>query len=232
MNKNKLNKRLKKVKENIKKACDKSGRDPSEIKIIAVSKNHFAKKIKFFQDKGIEVFGESRVQELRKKNNKLNSEVKWHFIGHLQRNKVKYITRMSNCLMIESVDSPRLAKEINKRAKKNNRIMPVLIEVNVAEDENKYGFKTEDTLEFLKRANKKYENIDIKGLMTIIPYVDDVEKTRPYFKKLASLKEQANKKGISLEELSMGMSNDYTVAIEEGATIIRIGTALFGERKY
>ncbi|MGM0409933.1 MAG: YggS family pyridoxal phosphate-dependent enzyme [Bacillota bacterium] len=232
MNKNKLNKRLEKVKVNIKEACEKSGRDPSEIKIVAVSKNHFAKKVKFFQNKGIEVFGESRVQELRKKNNKVNSEVKWHFIGHLQRNKVKYITRMSNCLMIESLDSPRLAKEINKRAKKNNRIMPVLVEVNVAEDENKYGFKVENTLDFIKKANKKYENLDIKGLMTIVPYVEDVEKTRPYFKKLANLKDKAKKEGISLDELSMGMSNDYTVAIEEGATIIRIGTALFGERKY
>jgi len=232
MNKNKLKKRLKKVKSNIKKSCKKVGRDPSEITIVAVSKNHFSKKIKFFQKNNIDIFGENRVQELRRKNNKLNSEVKWHFIGHLQRNKVKYITRMDNCLMIESLDSDRLAKEINKRAKKNNRVMPVLVEVNTSGDENKYGFQVEETIDFLEKAEKKYDNLDIRGLMTIVPYLDNPEDTRPYFKKLANLKNKANKKGLNLTELSMGMTNDYQVAIEEGATIVRIGTALFGERKY
>jgi len=232
MNKNKLKKRLKKVKSNIKKSCKKVGRDPSEITIVAVSKNHFSKKIKFFQKNNIDIFGENRVQELRRKNNKLNSEVKWHFIGHLQRNKVKYITRMDNCLMIESLDSDRLAKEINKRAKKNNRVMPVLVEVNTSGDENKYGFQVEETIDFLEKAENKYDNLDIRGLMTIVPYLDNPEDTRPYFKKLANLKNKANKKGLNLTELSMGMTNDYQVAIEEGATIVRIGTALFGERKY
>ncbi|HKL74999.1 MAG TPA: YggS family pyridoxal phosphate-dependent enzyme [Halanaerobiales bacterium] len=232
MNKNKLKKRLKKVKSNIKKSCKKVGRNPSEITIVAVSKNHFSKKIKFFQKNNIDIFGENRVQELRRKNNKLNSEVKWHFIGHLQRNKVKYITRMDNCLMIESLDSDRLAKEINKRAKKNNRVMPVLVEVNTSGDENKYGFQVEETIDFLEKAEKKYDNLDIRGLMTIVPYLDNPEDTRPYFKKLANLKNKANKKGLNLTELSMGMTNDYQVAIEEGATIVRIGTALFGERKY
>jgi len=232
MNKNKLKKRLKKVKSNIKKSCKKVGRNPSEITIVAVSKNHFSKKIKFFQKNNIDIFGENRVQELRRKNNKLNSEVKWHFIGHLQRNKVKYITRMDNCLMIESLDSDRLAKEINKRAKKNNRVMPVLVEVNTSGDENKYGFQVEETIDFLEKAENKYDNLDIRGLMTIVPYLDNPEDTRPYFKKLANLKNKANKKGLNLTELSMGMTNDYQVAIEEGATIVRIGTALFGERKY
>ncbi len=232
MNKKKLKKRLEKVNENIIETCEKVGRDLEEITIVAVSKNHFAKKIKFFQKNNIKIFGENRVQELRRKNNKLDKKVKWHYIGHLQRNKVKYITRMKNCLMIESVDSPRLAKEINKRAAKNDRVMPVLVEVNVAGDENKYGFKVEDTIDFLKKAEKKYNNIDIQGLMTIVPYVDDPEEVRPYFKRLAKLKEDANKEGLSLTELSMGMSNDYKIAIEEGATIIRIGTALFGERQY
>ena len=232
MNKKELKKRLTVVKNNIKESCEKVGRDPSEITIVAVSKNHFVKKIKFFQKNDIKIFGENRVQELRRKNNKLNSEVKWHFIGHLQRNKVKYITRMDNCLMIESLDSDRLAKEINKRAAKNDKIMPVLVEVNTSRDENKYGFKVEQTIDFLKKAENKYDNLDIKGLMTIVPYLDNPQDTRPYFKKLAELKDKANKKGLSLTELSMGMTNDYQVAIEEGATIIRIGTALFGERKY
>ncbi|MGM0436867.1 MAG: YggS family pyridoxal phosphate-dependent enzyme [Bacillota bacterium] len=232
MNKKELKKRLKKVNNNIQESCKKVGRDPSEITIVAVSKNHFTKKIKFFQKNNIEIFGENRVQELRRKNNKLNSEVKWHFIGHLQRNKVKYITRMDNCLMIESLDSNRLAKEINKRAEKNNRVMPVLVEVNTSGDENKYGFKVNETIDFLKKAENKYDNLDIKGLMTIVPYLDNPENTRPYFKKLAELKEKANNEGLSLTELSMGMTNDYQIAIEEGATIIRVGTALFGERKY
>ena len=232
MDEKKLKTRLKTVKNNIKKSCEKVGREPSEITIVAVSKNHFSKKIKFFQKNDIEIFGENRVQELRRKNNKLNSEVKWHFIGHLQRNKVKYITRMDNCLMIESLDSDRLAKEINKRAKKNNRIMPVLVEVNTSGDENKYGFKVEETIDFLEKADKKYDNLDIRGLMTIVPYLDNPEDTRPYFKKLANLKDKANQKDLNLTELSMGMTNDYQVAIEEGATIVRIGTALFGERKY
>ena len=232
MDEKKLKTRLKTVKNNIKKSCEKVGREPSEITVVAVSKNHFSKKIKFFQKNDIEIFGENRVQELRRKNNKLNSEVKWHFIGHLQRNKVKYITRMDNCLMIESLDSDRLAKEINKRAKKNNRIMPVLVEVNTSGDENKYGFKVEETIDFLEKADKKYDNLDIRGLMTIVPYLDNPEDTRPYFKKLANLKDKANQKDLNLTELSMGMTNDYQVAIEEGATIVRIGTALFGERKY
>ena len=232
MNKKKLKNRLEVVKNNIKESCEKSGRNPSDITIVAVSKKHFTKKIKFFQENDIEIFGENRVQELRRKNNKLNSEVMWHFIGHLQRNKVKYITRMDSCLMIESLDSNRLAKEINKRADKNDRVMPVLVEVNTSGDEKKYGFKPENTLEFLKKADRKYDNLDIRGLMTIVPYLDNPENTRPYFKKLAELKKIANKDGLNLDELSMGMTNDYQVAIEEGATIIRLGTALFGERQY
>ena len=232
MDEKELEKRLKKVKKNIEESCKKVGRDLSEITLVAVSKNHLTKKIEFFQKHNIKIFGENRVQEIRRKNNKLNSNVNWHFIGHLQRNKVKYISRMENCNMIESLDSPRLAKEINKRAKKNDRIMPVLVEVNVAGDDNKYGFKVEETIDFIKMAVKKYDNIDIKGLMTILPYVDDPEKTRPYFKKLRNIKEKAKEEGIELSELSMGMTNDYQIAIEEGATIIRIGTALFGERQY
>ena len=190
------------------------------------------KKIKFFKEQGIKTFGENRVQELRRKNNKIEKNIEWHFIGHLQRNKVKYLTRMKSCKMIESLDSPRLAKEINKRARKQDRVMPVLVEVNTSEDENKYGFMAENTIDFIKEAENKYNNISIEGLMTIVPYVEDPEEVRPYFRKLYELKERANKQGLKLKELSMGMTNDYMVAIEEGATIVRIGTALFGKRKY
>ena len=232
MKRKKLKKRLKEVNNNIKKAAVSADRDPSDIKLVAVGKNHFAKKIDFFKEQGVQLFGENRVQELRKKNNKLDQNINWHFIGHLQRNKVKYLTRMKNCKMIESLDSYRLAKEINKRAKKEDRVMPVLVEVNIAEDEKKYGFMAEDTIDFIKKAKNKFNHISIKGLMTIVPYVDDPEEVRPYFRKLANLKEKANKEGLNLKELSMGMTNDYMVAIEEGATIVRIGTALFGKRKY
>lgn len=232
MDKKKLEERLEIVNNNIKKACEKAGRDISEIKLVAVSKNHLARKINFFQEHNIKIFGENRVQELRRKNNKLDSNVNWHFIGHLQRNKVKHITKMENCLMIESVDSPRLAAEIDKRSEKNNRIMPVLIEVNVSGDDNKYGFRPEETLDFIKKAVKEYKHLDIKGLMTILPYLDDPEELRPFFKKLAKLKGKADENNLGLSELSMGMSNDYKIAIEEGATIVRIGTALFGERQY
>jgi len=224
-------KRLENVKNRIKKTAERVNRDPLDIKLIAVSKNHGIEKINYFKKNGIEIFGENRVQELLDKDEELKSNLNWHFIGHLQRNKVKYIMRMDNCLMIHSIDSKKLAREVNKRARKNDRVMPVLLEVNVSGDENKYGFTQEKALDFAMKIND-YKNLDLRGLMTIVPYVDDVEEVRPYFKKLAVLKNDLNDKGLSLKELSMGMSNDFEVAIEEGATMVRVGTGLFGEREY
>lgn len=224
-----LRENLQELKQEIKETAERVGRDAKEIKIIAVSKNQSSSSIDILKEQGLKVFGENRVQELLEKNESLEG-IEWHFIGHLQRNKVKYLLRMDNCKMIQSVDSYRLAKEINKRAKKNKRIMPVLVEVNIAEDENKFGLKADSACQFVQEI-QKLENIKVEGLMTIAPY-KEAEEVRPYFKKLAKLKEEINNKGFSLKELSMGMSNDFVVAIEEGATMIRVGTTLFGKRNY
>ncbi len=226
--------RLNKVKDKIKESAEKAGRKCEKITLVAVSKNHSAESIKVLKNAGVKLFGENRVQELEEKDNKLkkdNIELDWHFIGHLQRNKVKYLMRMPNCNMIESLDSWRLAKEINKRAKKNNKIIPLLIEINIAEDENKYGIKPNEVETFLKKVIK-LDNIEIKGLMTIVPYTEDPEEIRPYFRKMRKMQQDLHDRVHPLPELSMGMSNDYRIAVEEGATIVRIGTAIFGERNY
>ncbi|WP_408955963.1 YggS family pyridoxal phosphate-dependent enzyme [Natroniella sp. ANB-PHB2] len=226
--------RLVKVKEKINAAANRVGRDPEEIKLVAVSKRQSLDKIKKIVAEGILNFGESRVQELREKYGNLEQEVNWHMVGHLQRNKVKYITRMDRCELIHSLDSLRLAKKINKRAKMEDRKMNVLVQVNTAEDENKYGFMSEEVIDFLREISS-LKHLRVKGLMTIAPYVEDSEEVRPYFRKLRKLANQikANKiPGVEMKELSMGMSNDLEVAIEEGATIIRVGSAIFGPRNY
>nr|WP_199505510.1 MULTISPECIES: YggS family pyridoxal phosphate-dependent enzyme [unclassified Halanaerobium] len=234
MEKEDLISRLNKVKKEIKESAEKAGRKYEEINLIAVSKNHPVESIKVLKNTGVKLFGENRVQELEEKDNKLkkiNIEIDWHFIGHLQRNKVKYLMRMPNCKMIESLDSWRLAKEIDKRAKKNNRNIPLLIEVNIAEDENKYGIKPNKVETFLKKVIK-LDNIEIKGLMTIAPYNENPEEARPYFRKMKKIQQDLNDRVYPLPELSMGMSNDYKIAVEEGATAVRIGTAIFGKRNY
>ncbi len=220
--------RLYNIKRRIKTAVINANRKEEDISLVAVSKNHHLGKIDVFQEQGIEVFGESRVQELMEKYEK-KPDLKWHFIGHLQRNKVKYLMRMNNCELIHSLDSWRLAKEINKRAHKNKRVMSVLLEVNVAEDDSKYGISPLEVSDFLHKADK-LSNIDIQGLMTIAPYVSDPEEVRPIFKRLAMIKNQMVQKGFNIKELSMGMSRDFEIAIEEGSTMVRIGSALFGER--
>jgi len=221
--------RLNNIKKRIKVAAINANRKVEDISLIAVSKNHQLKKVDFFQKQGLEVFGESRVQELMDKYEK-KPDLIWHFIGHLQRNKVKYLMRMNNCELIHSLDSWRLAKEINKRALKNKRVMPVLLEVNVAEDDSKYGISPVEVADFLHNADQ-LNNISIQGLMTIAPYVSDAEEVRPIFKRLAVIKEEMTHKGFNLKELSMGMSGDFEIAIEEGSTMVRIGSALFGERR-
>lgn len=234
MSEKKLFDNLNKVKNNIENAAKKAGRNPGDIKLLAVSKNQSLQDIKNLNEAGVKIFGENRVQELQEKNEKLLSEnikIDWHFIGHLQRNKVKYLMRMENCQMIESIDSFRLAKKVNKRAKKNNRIIPVLIEINIAGDENKFGITPAGAEEFLKKI-ADFDNLKIKGLMTVLPYLDDDEKLRTYFKEMKNLFDKLSKNVIKLEELSMGMTNDYQIAVEEGATIVRVGRALFGEREY
>jgi len=234
MQKDKLISNLNQVNENIKKAAAAADRDYKGVKLLTVSKNQDIESIKILNEAGVKFFGENRVQELEEKNDKLmsdNIELDWHFIGHLQRNKVKYLMRMENCKMIESIDSLRLAKEVNKRAKKNERKISVLIEINVAGDENKFGI-TPDRAEVFLRKIINFEHLKVEGLMTVLPYLDDTEKLRLYFKEMKKLFDQLSRDVIQLKELSMGMTNDYQIAVEEGATIVRVGTAVFGERKY
>ncbi len=221
----KLSKNLEEIRARIKQAAERSGRKQEEIELIAVSKNHPVAMIEFFREKGVNFFGENRVQELLEKDGQL-AGVNWHFIGHLQRNKVKQLLRLENCRMIHSLDSLRLAREINQRAEQYNKIIPVLIEVNVAGDLNKFGLAPNDVFDFVQLL-QQFKNIELKGLMTIAPYVANPEKVRPFFQKLSLLREQLWAKGYHFKELSMGMTNDYEVAIEEGSTMIRIGSGLF-----
>ncbi len=229
--KQEIRERFKQVQKNIVNAAERANRDPQDIKIVAVGKEQPLEKLKLVRELGVYALGESRVQELQEKEEKSSEIIKWHFVGHLQRNKVKYLARMGNCHLIHSLDSLRLAKEINKRAAKNNRVMSVLIQVNVARDENKFGFMPEELLPFLEET-VKLESINLEGLMTLVPYFEDSENARPYFKKLVDLQTKADEAGFNLPELSMGMTNDYIVAIEEGATMIRLGRAIFGSRNY
>ncbi len=232
IDKEQLSDRLSRVEEKINKYARSVGRSSDEIKMVAVSKSQPLQKIEYFLDRGVRLFGENRARELRKKNRKLQeTDISWHFVGHLQRNKVKYLLRMKNCVMIESLDSRRLAREIDKRAKKNDRIMPLLVQVNVGGEDSKYGIKPEDTLSFIQEVSR-LENIELKGLMTLPPYKENPEEVRPFFKQLCEIKDLVQKKGFAeIKELSMGMSHDFHIAIEEGATIIRVGRALFGPRE-
>lgn len=222
----------KEVLENVKKAALKVGRDPKDITVLAVSKTKPNEMIEELYNEGVREFGENYVQELATKMETLPKDIHWHMIGHLQRNKIKYI--IENVTMIHSVDSLRLAKAISNEAVKKGVNMDILLEVNVALEENKFGFKLEEVEDAVKEI-AKYPNILIKGLMTSAPYVSDPEENRQYFKRLNKLLVDINDKNIdnvSMSVLSMGMTNDYMVAIEEGATHIRVGTAIFGERNY
>lgn len=224
---------LKVVEENISAACKRAGRDRSEVTLIAVSKTKPVSDLMEVYDCGIRVYGENKVQELCGKIEEMPKDIEWHLIGHLQRNKVKYIVG-NNVALIHSVDSFRLAEEINIQAKKKDVIMPILIEVNVAEEESKFGVKVEDTIELIEQISE-LENVSIKGLMTIAPYVVDSEENREIFRKIKCLSVDIKAKNIhnvSMDILSMGMTGDYQVAIEEGATHVRVGTGIFGERNY
>ena len=227
-----LKENLSVVEENIKKACEKAGRDRNEVTLIAVSKTKPVEMLEEVYDTGIRDFGENKVQEMCEKMDVLPKDIKWHMIGHLQRNKVKYIAGRTE--LIHSVDTYRLAEEINIQAKKKNIIIPILVEVNIAGEESKFGTSAEDAM-LLVEDISKLENVRIKGLMTIAPYVEDAEENRPYFRKIKQLAvDIANKNidNVSMEILSMGMTGDYMVAIEEGSTMVRVGTGIFGARNY
>ena len=220
------------VEENIQKACKEAGRDRSEVTLIAVSKTKPVSDIRQAMDCGITVFGENKVQEIRDKTAEIKEPLSWHMIGHLQANKVKYLPGVA--CMIHSVDNDKLAAEIEKQAAKHDLVMDVLIEVNMAKEDTKFGITPEETIDFVKRISA-YEHLNIRGLMTIAPYTDDPESNREYFKGLRLLKDEINSLGIpgvKMDTLSMGMTGDYMVAIEEGATLVRVGTGIFGERDY
>ncbi|MBQ8638115.1 MAG: YggS family pyridoxal phosphate-dependent enzyme [Lachnospiraceae bacterium] len=218
------------VRQNILRACQRSGRDPKDVTLVAVSKFKPVSDLEAAMDAGQLVFGENRVQEMCDKYETLPKTIKWHMIGHLQRNKVKYL--MGKACMIHSVDSVRLAEQISADAQKAGICMPILLEVNVAKEDSKFGFFPEEAEE-AARTIAALPGIQIKGLMTIAPFVDDPEDNRKYFKKLRQLLvdiQGKNIDNIDMTELSMGMTGDYEVAIEEGATIVRVGTGIFGSR--
>lgn len=220
------------VLEKVEAACKRASRNIDEVLLIAVSKTNPAEAISTLYNHGVKAYGENKVQELCDKYEKLPKDIDWHMIGHLQRNKVKYI--VDKVKLIHSVDSLRLAQQINDEAIKKNVISDILIEVNVANEESKFGLDTESVTELVMEV-AKLPNVRIKGLMTIAPYVENPEDNRKFFRELKQLSVDIKDKNIDnvcMKELSMGMTNDYEVAIEEGATIVRVGTGIFGERDY
>lgn len=221
---------LKAVQANIERACEKAGRNPSEVTLVAVSKTKPVEMLQEAFDAGARVFGENKVQEIMDKYEQLPEEIHWHMIGHLQRNKVKYI--VGKVAMIHSVDSFRLAETIEQEAEKQNVVVPVLIEVNVAEEESKFGVGVEETEELIRKI-ASFSHVRVNGLMTIAPFVENPEENRGVFRKLKQLSVDIAAKNInnvSMNVLSMGMTGDYMVAVEEGATMVRVGTGIFGGR--
>ena len=220
------------VEQNIEEACRRAGRDRSEVTLIAVSKTKPVETLQEAYDLGVRVFGENKVQEMADKYEVLPKDIRWHLIGHLQRNKVKYI--IDKAVLIHSVDSLRLAQTIEKEAEKHDLTAHILIEVNVAREESKFGIFPED-LENLVDKIAKLPHIQVDGLMTIAPFVPDPEENRPVFRELRKLSVDISAKkvdNVNMSVLSMGMTNDYQVAIEEGATMVRVGTGIFGARNY
>ena len=223
---------LQQVNANIEKACAAVSRDPGEVTLVAVSKTKPVSMLQEAYDAGARVFGENKVQEIMDKYDQLPSDIQWHMIGHLQRNKVKYI--VDKVAMIHSVDSLRLAETIEKEAAKKAVIVPILIEVNVAQEESKFGLKPEEVLPLIEQI-ADFSHIRIKGLMTIAPYVDNAEENREIFRELKKLSVDIAAKNINnvtMSVLSMGMTGDYMVAVQEGATMVRVGTGIFGARNY
>jgi len=221
-----------KVHENMRKAALKAGRGIEDIKLVAVTKEVDSSKIKEAIKAGVTILGENYVQDAKEKIAEIGHDIQWHMIGHLQTNKAKYAVKLFD--MIQSVDSLRLAEELDKQAKKLDKGFQILIQVNVSGEESKFGVSPQEVHSLISQISEKMENLSVQGLMTMPPYFNDPERNRPYFKALRELRDRivsSEIKDVTLKELSMGMSNDYEIAIEEGATIVRIGTAIFGERK-
>ncbi|MBN1639363.1 MAG: YggS family pyridoxal phosphate-dependent enzyme [Ignavibacteriales bacterium] len=224
------------IKDNIKilfdkieQRCESCGRDFNELTIIAVTKNQLIEKLYEAHDSALIHFGENKAQEFKQKVELFNKPVHWHFIGHLQTNKVKYIIDAAE--FIHSVDSLKLAEEINKKANLINKKQKILLQINTSLEESKFGIISDDNIFELYEFSSRLENISVEGLMTMAPFTDDEKIIRNSFKSLRFFKEKLEQKyNTKLNELSMGMTNDYLIAIEEGATMLRIGTAIFGER--
>jgi pyridoxal phosphate enzyme (YggS family) len=219
---------LLRVRERIERAAQKAGRDPKEIKLVAVSKTVEVARIKEAIEAGVSILGENYVQEAQEKIEALGRPVSWHFIGHLQSNKARYAVRLFD--VIHCLDSIPLAEELNRRAEQGDRVIKVMIEVNLSKEATKFGTDEERVLNLAQRI-QNLKQLILEGLMTMPPYFDSPEMSRPYYMALRELKEKMAKEGIPMKELSMGMSNDFEIAIEEGATYVRVGTAIFGPRK-
>jgi hypothetical protein len=224
--------RLEKIKERIRQAAEACGRKADSVRLVAVSKTVPAEIVRQALEIGVTILGENYVQEAQKKFQALvQYPASWHFIGHLQSNKAKYAVRLFD--MIHSVDSLKLARELDKQAAKVDKIQPILVQVNISGEETKSGIAADETMALIT-AISQMENLSLKGLMTMPPYFYQPEKVRPFFAALRKLRDQINAQhipNVSMGELSMGMTGDFEVAIKEGATLVRIGTAIFGERK-
>ncbi len=220
------------VKKRIRQACERAGRREDEVLLIAVSKTRTCEEIDEAAKAGARVFGENKPQELRDKADSLSKEYEWHMIGHLQTNKIKYVIERAN--LIHSIDSYKLAEAVNKEAEKRNRIADILVQINIGEEDTKFGLKLSEAEDLVRRI-AALPNIRIKGLMAIPPYVENPEDNREHFKNMRQLFidiKDKNIDNVDMNELSMGMTGDFEVAIEEGATMVRVGTGIFGERDY
>ena len=217
-----------KVRERIERAAQKAGRDPSGINLVAVSKTVEVSRIKEAIEAGVLILGENYVQEAQKKIEAIGKPVSWHFIGHLQSNKARYAVRLFD--VVHSTDSIPLAEELDRRSEQEKRMIKVMIEVNLSKEATKFGTDEERVLNLAKRI-QGLKHLFLEGLMTMPPYFDSPEMSRPYYRALRELKERMIKEGVPMKELSMGMSNDFEIAIEEGATYVRVGTAIFGPRQ-
>ncbi len=221
-----------KIFKKISYAAMRVGREPEDIKLVAVTKTIGVNTIYEAIEIGLRIFGENRVQESQKKIQDLklktqNSNIEWHLIGYLQKNKVKYAVQLFD--LIHTVDSIELAEEINKHAEKIDKIQRILVQVKLSEEETKHGISEDKLIQLLYKI-RELKNLSLEGLMTMPPFFDNPESARPYFKRLREIRNECEKIGFHLPELSMGMSGDFEIAIEEGATMVRIGTAIFGER--
>lgn len=221
------------IKENIKVSSEKSNRNLDDITLLGVTKTVESDAICEAINCGITDIGENKPQELSRKYDIIGDKVRWHLIGTLQTNKVKYI--IDKVYMIHSLDRESLCEEIQKRAENIGRNINCLVQVNISKEDSKHGLDKENVIDFIKHTATNYKNIKIKGLMTMAPFTEDREQIRNVFRQLKELSleiKNLNIEGVSMDELSMGMSNDYDIAIEEGSTIVRVGTSIFGKRNY